>query len=153
MIQLRDTILINTPPEKVWTWLNDLPGHYREWHPAHIACRYERGQRLEAGAVLYAEEFLHDRLHRLRLQATEVVPGRALYYRGLGFTGAFLLEPVNGLTNFTAELDIGMRFGILGSILDTALRLVLGDRLAAFQAHMREEGVNLKRLLEEGHAA
>ena len=153
MIQLRDTILIHAPPGRVWTWLNELPSHYREWHPAHITCRYDRGKGLEVGAVLYTEELLHDRVHRLRLHATEVVPGRALHYRGPGFTGAFLLDPVNGSTSFTAELGFGVRLGILTPLLDTVVRRLLAGRLAALETHMHEEGVNLKRLVEEEHAA
>lgn len=153
MIRLRDSVLINVPPERVWAWLNELPTHYRTWHPAHVTCRYEHGDRLEVGAVLYAEEFLHNRLHRLRLKATEVVPGRALRYRGHGFTGAFLVDPANSATSFTAELAFGMRLGVLGSVLDTLLRKLLGPRLATFQVHMHEEGVNLKQLLEGQHTA
>lgn len=152
MIALRDSVLIHAPPQRVWAWLNELPAHYRQWHPAHVACRYDRGDHLEVGAVLYAEEFLHNRLHRLRLRATEVVPGRALRFRGLGFTGAFLVEPTNGHTSFTAELAFGMQLGVLSSILDALLRRLLKGRLRTLEAHMHEEGVNLKRLLEGEHA-
>jgi hypothetical protein len=152
VIRLRNTILIHAPPERVWAWLDDLPSHYRDWHPAHLTCRYERGQHLEAGAVLYTEELLHHRLHRLRLRATEVVAGRAVHYRGRGFTGAFLLEPVNGSTAFTAELAFGMRPGVLGDLLDWLLRRLLAGRLAALRTHLHEEGINLKRLVEEQHA-
>lgn len=148
MIRLRDSILIDVPPERVWAWLNELPTHYREWHPAHVTCRYDRGECLEVGAVLYVEEYFHERVHRLRLRATEVVPGRVMRYRNHGFTGAFLLEPANGGTCFTAELNFGIRTPVIGHLLDALLQRVLGSRLAAFQTHMREEGENLKRVLE-----
>lgn len=148
MIRLRDSILIDVPPDRVWAWLNDLPSHYREWHPAHVTCRYERGTSLVVGAVLYVEEYLHQRLHRLRLRATEVVPGRVLRYRSRGFRGAFVLELAEGGTRFTAELDFGTRTPVIAFVLDALLRTLLGRQLAAFQAHMGEEGQNLKRLLE-----
>lgn len=148
MIRLADSTVINVPPERVWAWLNELPTHYREWHPAHVLCRYERGEGLEVGAVLYVEEYLHGRKHRLRLEATEVVPGRVMRYRNHAFTGRFLLEPANGGTRFTAELHFGISTPVIGYLLDALLQAVLGRRLAAFQTHMREEGGNLKRLLE-----
>jgi uncharacterized protein YndB with AHSA1/START domain len=148
MIRLRDSVIVNVPPERVWAWLNALPEHYREWHPAHVLCRYERGKCLEAGAVLYVEEQLHHRLHRLHLRATEVVPGRLLRYRTRGMAGAFLLEPSNGATRFTAELAIGTALPVIGDLADAILQKVLARRLAAFQAHMSEEGAALKRLLE-----
>jgi hypothetical protein len=152
MILLRNSVLIHVASHKVWSWLSDLPAHYRTWHPAHVTCRFERGERLEAGAVLYAEEVLHNRLHRLRLRATEVRPGRALRYRGKGFSGAFLLDPQNGSTVFTAELAFGLRLAALAPIVDAVLRTVLARRLTELQKHMHEEGVNLKRLLE-AHSA
>ena len=153
MIRLRDSITIHVPPEQIWTWLNELPAHYLQWHPAHVRCRYDHGDRLEPGAVLYVEEVLHGRLHRLRLRATQVVPERALHYRGPGFKGAFLLAPADGSTSFTAELSFGTPLPILSAILDPLLRLVLGRRLTEFESHMHEEGLNLKRLLEREHAA
>ena len=148
MIRLRDSILIEAPPDRVWTWLNDLPLHYRDWHPDHVTCRFERGQSLEVGAVLYVEEHLHQRMHRLRLRATEVVPGHIMRYRNRGFRGAFLIEPTNGGTRFTAELDFGIGTPVIGALLDAVLRKLLARQLESFQTHMREEGQNLKRLLE-----
>lgn len=148
MIELRDSIWIDVEPERAWAWLNELPVHYREWHPAHVDCRYERGESLQSGAVVSIEEHLHGRLHRLRLCVTQVVPGRMMRYRNHGFSGAFLLEPADGGTRFTAELIFGIRAPIIGRALDAVLRRLLARRLAAFQAHMREEGENLKRLLE-----
>jgi hypothetical protein len=87
-------------------------------------------------------------VHRLRLSATDVVPGRWLQYRTRGFTGAFSLEPADRGTCFTAELDFGIEAPLIGSLLDRVLRKVLARRLAAFETHMREEGENLKRILE-----
>jgi hypothetical protein len=150
MIRLTDSILIHVPPERVWAFLDDLPARYREWHEDHLTCRFEQGKRLEVGTVLYVEERLHGSVHRLRLRATEVVPDRLMRYRNHGFTGAFLLEPTNGGTRFTAELRFGITTPVIGSLLDVLLRAVLGHRLAAFQSHMREEGENLRRLLESG---
>jgi uncharacterized protein YndB with AHSA1/START domain len=149
MIRLSDSIIIQAPPERVWAWLGELPAHYRDWHPDHVACRYERGTTFDVGAVVHIEERLHGRMHRFRLRATEIVPGRVIRYRDRLFGGAFLLEPVNGGTRFTAELEFGLRTPIIGQMLDRILRPALTRRLAALETHMREEGVNLKRLLEQ----
>jgi len=148
VIRLRNSILIDVPPKRVWAWLNDLPLHYREWHPGHVTCRYEQGKSLEVGSVLYVEEYLHQRLHRLRLRATQVEPGRLLRYRNPAFRGAFLLEPVERGTRFTAELDFGTRIPIIAPALDAVLRKLLARQLADLQVHMGEEGRNLKRVLE-----
>jgi len=148
MVQLRDAVHIHVPPERVWAWLNELPRHYRDWHPAHINCRYVRGNSLTAGAVLQVDEQLHGQPHSLRLRADVAVPARLLRYSGRGFRGAFILEPVDTGTRFTAELELGTRVPLVGPLLDRVLRRVLAGRLSALQAHMREESQNLRALLE-----
>ncbi len=153
MIELRDSIIIDVSPERVWAFLKDLPRHYREWHPDHVVCRYERGESLQVGAVLYFEEYLHGRPHGLRLRATEVVPGRLVRYSDHGYRGAFVLEPAAGGTRFTAELSFGTRVPGVGKVIDAILRRLLRSRLIALQTHMREEGQNLKRLLEREASA
>lgn len=148
MIRLRDSIQINVAPDRVWAWLDELPAHYRAWHPAHVTCRFERGDRLKAGAVLFVEERLHQRLHRLRLRATEVIPERLLRYRSLGYEGALVLEPATGGTRFSAELAFGVRTPVIGGLVDVVLRPFLAHVLPELQVHMREEGESLKRILE-----
>lgn len=150
MIELRDSVFIQTPPAKVWEWLANLPDHYGEWHPAHGRCWYARGSGLEAGAVLTVEEELHGRPHRLSLRMTETVPNRLLRYSSRGLRGAFLLEEANGGTRFTATLGFGVAVPWLGRVADRVLRRIFATRLAAVREHMREEGRHLKRLLEQG---
>ena len=150
MIELRDSTFIEVPPEQVWAWLEEMPLHYRQWHPDHVACRYEDGRVLRTGTVLYVEERLHGRLHRLRLRATEVVPGQVVRYASRGFAGAFVIVPEGDGTRFTAELSFGIRAPIVGRVLDAMAGFTLRSRLEAFRTHMREEGENLKRLLEQG---
>lgn len=148
MIRLHDTVHIETPPQRVWAWLDALPRHYRDWHPSHLDCRYVRGNHLSAGAVLHVDERLHGKPHSLILHADVVVPNRLLRYYGRGVRGAFILEPVGQDTRFTAELELGMRLPVIGRLLDSVLQRLLAKRLAAVQEHMREEGQNLKQLLE-----
>jgi hypothetical protein len=101
--------------------------------------------------VLAVEEELHGRPHRMRLRATEVVPNRLVRYSSRGVRGVFRLEEVNGGTRFTATLGFGVALPILGRIADAVMGRIFGARLAAIHEHMREEGRNMKRLLE--HAA
>ncbi len=153
MIELRDSTFIDARPKHVWTWIEEMPLHYREWHPDHVTCRYEGGQVLRTGTVLHVEERLHGRLHRLRLRATEVVPGEVVRYASRGFAGAFIIAPEGDGTRFTAELSFGTRTPIVGRALDAVASFVLRSRLEAFRKHMHEEGENLKRLLEQGRTS
>jgi hypothetical protein len=148
MVELEDSVQIRVAPERVWTWLNELPLHYRDWHPDHVSCRYEHGEGMRVGSVLVFEEYLHGRLHRLRLHATQVVPGRSIRYRGRGVEGAFLVSRQDAGSRFTATLSFGTRVPLVRTVADAVVRRLMGHRLAALQDHMREEGRNLKRMLE-----
>jgi hypothetical protein len=148
VIRLRDTVTIAVRPETVWHWFENLSRHYRAWHPAHLDCRHVRGDRLAAGAVIQMDEEVHVRRHSLTLRADRVVPGRLLRYSASGLRGAFILEPAGAGTRFTAEMEVGSRLPVVGRLLDAVLRRLLARQLSAIAPHVREEGVNLKRLLE-----
>lgn len=149
MIELRDTVAVEAPPEAVWRWLEHLPDHYLEWHPDHVGARWVRGDAFAPGAVLEVREMLHGRPHRLRMVAKEVRPGRRVRYRvapGLG--GELAVDARDGGAEFTAVITIGFRAPVVGPVLDRLLRWALGDRIEAIGRHQAEEGANLKALLE-----
>ena len=54
---------------------------YRAWHPEdHVALRWIKGEPWEEGSVLYAEEYLHGKLHKLKMLITKVVPNRRIEF-------------------------------------------------------------------------
>lgn len=149
MIELRETVTIDVPPEAVWAWLEAMPEHYLEWHEDHISCRWASGEGLTPGAVMEAEERLHGKPHRLRLALTAVESGRWFEYRaGFGIGGRFEVEALDGGTRFTAVIRVGVGTPVVGWLIDGLLRLTMGGRIESFRRHQAEEGANLKRLLE-----
>ncbi|NIM51343.1 MAG: hypothetical protein GTN62_11600 [Gemmatimonadales bacterium] len=149
MISLRDEIDIEAPPERVWEWLSHLPENYRAWHPDHVRCQWLRGEPLQVGSVLYMEEYLHGKLHKLRARTTSAIPGQEVHYRlAPGMSGTFRVTPRTHGTRFTAELRFGFRRPMLGALADLLLSRLLGSRLATHKIHMEEEGKNLKQFLE-----
>lgn len=70
MINLKDSIEIKATPEKVFEWLVQRlkdKESYQAWHPDHVDIRWIKGEPLQEGSILYAEEYLHGDLHRLIL--------------------------------------------------------------------------------------
>jgi hypothetical protein len=148
MLCLRDVVEIDAPPERVFDWFQHLDENYRSWHPDHVSCRYLEGSALEDGSVLYAEEYLHGRLHRLKFTLVEVIPGRELHYRIFpGLSGGFRIRPTDRGTELVAEIFLGWSIPLIGALLDAALRALLSRHIDAIRQHMNEEGVNLKTLL------
>jgi hypothetical protein len=149
MIRLRDSIEIRTGASDIFEWFEDLPKHYRAWHPDHVVCRFDRGDAIRPGARLYAEEYLHGRLHRLRFSITDVaLPWRVEYRIAPGLRGAFAAEETQDGTLFTAEIDLGFELPVLGGLIDRAFTTLFASRIRAIEEHMREEGENLKLIME-----
>lgn len=145
MRELRDSIEIGAPPERVWEWIAGLADHYTEWHPAHVSAEWERGDPNEVGSVLRVVEDLGDNREELRFEVTAVEPRHRLEYRMLGPIaillpgGAFTVAPTDGGSRFVAT--ISFRFGWLTEHL-------FRRRAAMLRAHMSEEGENLKGIVE-----
>jgi uncharacterized protein YndB with AHSA1/START domain len=142
---MQDCIHIDTPPGRIWSWLTRLSEHYTRWHPDHVSADWERGEPNQIGSVLRAVEYLGGHREQLRFEMIDVDPPRRMEYRIRGLHslllpgGSFEIAPDGEGSKFTA--GIRYRFGPL-------TERILKHRVAALRTHMREEGQNLKRLLE-----
>ena len=128
-----------------------MPQEYKSWHPDHVACRVTHGSMLQPGSEIECQEYLHGKLHVMRFRATRIDPDRRMEYTiaGLG-KGAFEVIPRGDEIEFVAELELGSDSPILGRAVDAFLRALFGRRLEAMRQHMREEGENLKKIIESG---
>ena len=147
MITLKDTMEIKATPERIFECFVHLEENYRAWHPDHVKCRWLKGKPpAEEGSILYAEEYLHGKLHKLTFLMTKIEPNRKIEYKLLFPMslicpkGSFIIEATEGSCIFTATLSF--RFGWLFSKLAK-------NRVEAIKKHIKEEGENLKKLLEK----
>lgn len=145
MIILKDSIEIKTTPERVFNWLKNLDRHYNEWHPDHIKWINVTGG-LNVGDVVYFEEYFHGKLHKAKSKITKVEENKRIEFVNLFPTsilapkGSFIIEPRGRSCIFTATLSI--RFGWI-------IPRFTKSRLDDLKKHMKEEGENLKKLLEK----
>jgi len=143
-MEISDTVEIDAAPGTVFDWLSRLDEHYRQWHPDHRDCYWIRGNHMEVGSVLYAEEILHNTLHKLRYRITRVQPGRSVEFQLLGSIGllvprgVFSITPTESGSRFTATLY--PRAGWL-------LQRLMPKRVSALIKHQREEGKSLQKIL------
>lgn len=149
MISLRDSIKIHSTADQVFGWLENMPQEYRSWHPDHLSCRVIQGSMLDVGSEIECEEYLHGRLHTLRLRITKVVPDERVEFviERMG-RGAFEVQANNDTVRFIAELDIGTDSPIFGPLFDFIFSWFFHQRIEEMQQHMIEEGKNLKAILE-----
>lgn len=142
---LEDSVKINRSPETIFQWFTHFTGNYRTWHKDHVTSRWIKGNYFEKGAVLYAEEYLGGKLEKLNFEITRCLRNELIEYKVLFpeslicSGGSFSIKPSNGGSIFTAALFF--RFGGI-------LSKVAKKRFEAIRLHMKEEGENLKSLLE-----
>ena len=148
MLELRDSITINQPPEVIYEWFkNNFVKDYKKWHPKdHILAKWLKGKGFEPGSVLYAEEYLGDEIEKLTFKLTKNIPDSLIEYKVLFpesiicSGGSFLFEPQAKGSTFTATLTF--RFGFI-------LSKFFAKRVNTLKRHMKEEGENLKKMLEQ----
>jgi hypothetical protein len=151
MIRLRDSVTIRTTPERLFNWLESMPQEYGSWHPDHVAYHVLSGSMHQVGSEVECKEYLHGKLHSMRFRLTKLDPARRMEYEiaALG-KGAFEIIPRGEEVKFVAEVDLGSEAPIIGWLADVVLRALFGRRLEAMREHMREEGLNLKKIIESG---
>lgn len=151
---LKDSVEIKTAPERVFDFLLHLvdDATYRAWHPAdHVAFRWIKGNPWQEGSVAYAEEYFHGKLHKLRFRVSRVVPNSEIEYTPLSRLlrifcprNRFTIEPRGEGCIFTAEVHLR-----IGRVAKALAKGKLEVSLSSVRQHMKEEGENLKRILEE----
>ena len=152
-VVLEHSIEIRATPEEVFQFLSNLVDDrsYRAWHSDdHVALRWLEGSPWQEGSVVYAEEYIDGDLHKLTFVVTRVVPNREIEYvpvsrfrRRYAPKCTFSVEPRDAGCVFTAAVHA--RIPLLLRLLSTK-RVERG--LSSVRKHMKEEGENLKRILE-----
>ena len=152
-ITITDTIEIKTIPEKIFSFITGLVDteSYVAWHPEdHVTMRWLEGEPWEEGSVAYAEEYLHGKLHKAKFVITKVEPNHRIDYapasrflRRFMPGNSFVIEQKEDTCLFIASGTCR-----IGWIVRKLFRKQIERGLASVKKHMREEGENLKRILE-----
>jgi len=67
MIEVKESIVIKTTPEKIWNFLISLhqKDTYKKWHQKdHIILKILKGNGVDIGSIFYAEEYIGKRILR-----------------------------------------------------------------------------------------
>ena len=146
MRTLKESIEINISAEKIWEWLLKFADNYCEWHPNHIKAYWKNGVPNEIGSIMYAEEIvIPGEVLKMTSKLTKLIPNKMYEFKtlkSLGMLmpkGSFQIEPKERGCIFTATLDFRM-----GNFLNKFAKKSVGF----IQNHMKEEGQNLKKILE-----
>lgn len=144
---LQESLLIAAPPAAAFDFFRQMDSNYRRWHPDHVSFEWLDDTRLAVGSRFRFEERINgkpirrtDRMNRIvEDRLVEFQPQNALFRLFLRSV-SFAMEP-EGAGGCRLTQTITLRIGPLGRWLNRR-------DFAAVERHMREEGWNLKALLE-----
>jgi uncharacterized protein YndB with AHSA1/START domain len=148
ILTLSHAVEVNATPEVVYQFFVEIEENYTKWHPDHVVFRWVEGSALKEGAIAYSEQYVHGSLHKMKARFTKVIPKRRIefswvnpFQRFFAPRNEWTFEPTSRGCRFSAEHDI--RLGWVSSRMGRVKR-----GLDAVRKHLREEGENLKRLVE-----
>ena len=153
MIVLKDTVEIKAAPEQIFDFFVHFKENFHAWHPDHVECRYLNFEgTAKEGSVIYIEEYLHGKLHKLKLHITRLKPNSRIEYKTfLGSKGVFIIEARGDNSLFRAEMYMGTNVRLIASLVDIIMKKSMSRRLQGIKQHMSEEGQNLKGILEKSN--
>ncbi|HAA22565.1 MAG TPA: SRPBCC family protein [Cytophagales bacterium] len=147
IMKFEDSIFIQAPCEKVFAFFEEMDQNYLNWHPEHQVFEWRKGKGLAVGNVFYFEEELNGKLMKKETYFTDIIPNRYIefkmtkgLYRWFIPKLTFIMEPEGDGCVFTGQVFL-QGFGPLAKWANR-------KDFAAVRQHMKEEGQNLKRILE-----
>ena len=143
---LEESVEIRTAPDRIFGFFEHMDENYRSWHPDHVLFKWVDGRSLNEGTVFYFEEYIAGKLLKKRVRFTKIEADKHIEFAPTFwllrlFLPRFVFHVDRDGDHCRFEAQIHRRIGPL------AKRLHQKD-FDAVRQHMRDEGQNLKRLLE-----
>ncbi|MCK5097365.1 MAG: hypothetical protein KAR45_04640 [Desulfobacteraceae bacterium] len=154
MIILKDLIEINGSIEEAFEFFSNMSDkRYKEWHPKdHVIFKWLKGNSVKDGNKAYCEEYIHGKIHKLKINYVKVIQDRYIEYclsnpiwRFFCPKCSLSFEPVDSKTfRFIAEICYR-----LGPIAANSQRVK--EQLKTVETHQQEEGEYFKALCENNN--
>ncbi|ELY53162.1 SRPBCC family protein [Natronococcus jeotgali] len=143
---LEESTEVEASPREVYHFFETMAENYERWHPDHIEFRWVDADGLVSGGEAYFEERIAGKLQRKTVRFTNVDPDRYIEFKptprlvGLLMPHiSFTIDPRPTGCELTQRIEV--RTGPIGARLNRR-------EFDAVREHMREEGENLRRILE-----
>jgi hypothetical protein len=144
---LSQTTVIAASPAAVFAFLRDMEANYTLWHPGHIAFRQVSGEPLCHGSTFRIEERIDGHRIARTMLYTRIEPDRLIEFVPASRLIRLFLRRVRFIIRPAGEgcavsQEVHIVIGPIGRVLNRR-------GLEAVRRHMAEEGINLKRMVED----
>lgn len=143
---LKETTDVEAPPEEVYRFFEEMEENYERWHPDHITFRWTEKGGLQQGVEAYFEERIAGKLQKKTVKFVEVTLDRYMEFKPTSLLVGLLMPHISFTIDARSDgceltQRIKVRTGPIGARLNKR-------EFDAVRTHMREEGENLKCILE-----
>jgi len=146
-MKFEDAILIEASCKEVYPFFEKMKENYLGWHPEHIKFEWVEGENLSVGNIFYFEEEIGGQLLKKKTRFTKIIPNHYIefemthwFYRWFIPKMTFIFDEKEDSCLFTAQVFL-RGIGPLG-------KWAHRNEFAAVHQHMKEEGINLKYIIE-----
>jgi len=147
---LKDSIEINTTPEKIWEFFKNLDKNYTTWHTKdHILFKWIKGEPLEEGSTCYAEQYVMGKVTKYNATLVDIIPYKKIVFKWfypvslMSPKVEWLIDPKGQHTVFTA-----ITYMRAGHLWNKLFKKEMKKLIEAHNKHTGEETKNLKKILE-----
>ncbi len=149
-LALKDSIEIKTTPEKIWEFFTNLEQNYKTWHPEdHVLFKWTKGRPWEEASTFYAEQYVMGKITKYKGTIVESVPYRKIVSK-FSFPISVVSPKIEWLieTKGSNSVFTAITYLRAGSLLSKISKKGMKTLIEAHDKHVREEGENLKKILE-----
>ncbi|MBU3915280.1 MAG: SRPBCC family protein [Proteobacteria bacterium] len=143
---LTDSVQIDAPVQKIWEFFDNIEVNYKSWHEdSHVTCKWLKGRPHEEGSLAYFEEILDGKLCKIKVITTKVEKHKLVETKP-PFPVSFI--HTRGTYKFESKGNSSIFTAINHFRIPPLFNKNLLSLIDATEEHMKEEGENLKRIIE-----
>ena len=156
MLEIYGETKINCSLEKLLNSMKDLNNIYTLYCPdEHIKCKYIRGNPLEEGSIIYFEEYIAGKKHKMKYKVYKVINNKNVIFIAMfpksifNIKVIFEIKEINDGIFFSRIIQLGTKTAIIRKMIDSLFLFLIGkDYYNAMIEHNEDDLNKLKYYIE-----
>jgi hypothetical protein len=147
---ITSSTIIYATPDLIWDFFYHIENNYGKWHPDHDFWHWTQGEPLALGSKIDSRETVGGHTGGIRATVIESVKNNKIVLRP-AWPLSFMCPRLEWIIERKGEFTcfIARTHYVFGKIFLTLRKKSVDEFLYLTQKHMDEEGVNLKKILEQ----
>ena len=133
MLEIYGETKMNCSLEKLLDNIQNLNKIYTLYCPdEHIKCKYIKGNPLEESSILYFEEYIAGKKHKMKYEVHRVINNRNIIFKAMfpksifNIKVIFEIKEINDGILFSRMIQLGTKTAFVGKIIDSLFLFLIG---------------------------